>query len=215
MSQRVSNTYLVTLPPSQTHQTQKEHLAALVAPQGGIIHDLDGTTKRGLKIKLSPNPEPGLRNWPAAHHEPRIAVGPEGSFRGFSCPVARIFTLVPPTSTTTIFIKRLRSHGSTCFVPGSIVDHGLHGLELHVACERAHFQIIDGRDCGQRLIHAGEYIELDQLPRTMVPNCPDWLWGRRVPVPGKVDELLRFRVERCELLGTLLFPRLCPSAAYP
>jgi hypothetical protein len=32
-------------------------------------------------------------------------VGPEGNFRGFSCPVARIFTLVPPTSTTRIFME--------------------------------------------------------------------------------------------------------------
>src|SRR5262249_59913391 len=31
-----------------------------------------------------------------------VRVGPEGKLRGSSCPVARIFTLVPPTSTTRI-----------------------------------------------------------------------------------------------------------------
>src|SRR5262249_32317326 len=85
----------------------------------------------------------------------------------------------------------------------SIVDRGLHGFELLVAREGAHFQIINGRDCRQWLIHPGEFVELDQVPRAMVPNCPGWLWGRRVPVPGEVDDLLRFRVERRELLEEL------------
>src|SRR5262249_50283452 len=59
-------------------QAQEEHLASLVAPQGlhgGIVDDLDGTTKRGLKIESYPTRSQVVRlgNRPAAHHEPRIA----------------------------------------------------------------------------------------------------------------------------------------------
>src|SRR5262249_22104212 len=33
-----------------------------------------------------------------------VSVGPEGNLRGSSCPVARILTVVPPTSTTSTFM---------------------------------------------------------------------------------------------------------------
>src|SRR5262245_32205433 len=33
------------------------------------------------------------------------SVGPDGNFRGSDCPVARIFTFVPPTSTTRTFMS--------------------------------------------------------------------------------------------------------------
>src|SRR4029077_4818168 len=38
-----------------------------------------------------------------------VRVGPEESFRGSSCPVARIFTLCPPTSQTSTLMAKFLS----------------------------------------------------------------------------------------------------------
>src|SRR5262249_59978088 len=59
-------------------QAQEEHLASPVAPQrlhGGIIDNLDGTSKRRLKIESDPTGCEVVRlgNRPAAHHETWIA----------------------------------------------------------------------------------------------------------------------------------------------
>src|SRR5262245_22891362 len=59
-------------------QAQEEHFASLVASQGlhgGIIDDLDGTTKRGLKIESYPTSCQVVRlhNRPATAHDPWIA----------------------------------------------------------------------------------------------------------------------------------------------
>src|SRR6266513_6487711 len=39
-----------------------------------------------------------------------VMVGPEGNFIGSCCPVARIFTLVPPISNTSTFIIEVPRH---------------------------------------------------------------------------------------------------------
>src|SRR5438270_8005588 len=43
------------------------------------------------------------------HHLFRAQFGTDGNLRGFSCPEASIFTLVPPISTTKIFMQ-ISSH---------------------------------------------------------------------------------------------------------
>src|SRR5258708_21039382 len=42
-----------------------------------------------------------------------VSAAPEGNLRGSVCPVARIFTLVPPTSTTSTFIESPSSQEMT------------------------------------------------------------------------------------------------------
>ena len=114
-------------------QPEEQHLAAAVASQGlhcSIVHDFDGTPECLCKVEAHPSASQvvGFGNRAATQHRPGIAdrdhvvvpdsasfltpetirrgvnIGPDGNDSRSVCPVARILTDIPPTSTTSTFL---------------------------------------------------------------------------------------------------------------
>src|SRR5262249_42163031 len=123
-----------TQPRSQAQEEHLAALVTPQRLHGRIIDDLDRAPECRSIVEPDPTPGEVMRfcNRPAMQDRPRpapgqpidtasyfqspassltprticsaVSAGPEGNSRRSSCPLARIFTCVPPTSTTSTFM---------------------------------------------------------------------------------------------------------------